>query len=139
MPKLILSWQCLILQVNNLVFKVFYNQKEGIDGSRRGPMRKGAIFSAKPVRSDISMATPEIVAGPVAASKRPLGTFERKRLRGVFQQPHWRGHRRSDQNTVFHWLLQHESQKIRRRLALGAGMLQEFFQQQGKDHQGRGA
>ena len=57
-------------------------QNSGMVSASRGPSLSGAIFSAKPVASDISTPTPQMVAGPEAASKRPFGIFEMKRLRG---------------------------------------------------------
>ena len=45
-------------------------------------MRTGDTFSARPVRSEISTASPQIVAGPWAASKRPRGILVTKRLSG---------------------------------------------------------
>ena len=57
-------------------------QNSGMVSAKRGPSRSGAIFSANPVASDISTPTPQMVAGPDAASKRPFGIFEMNRLSG---------------------------------------------------------
>ncbi len=45
-------------------------QKSGTSGFKCGPMRTAETFSAKPVRSEISTAKPQRVAGPRAGSKR---------------------------------------------------------------------
>ncbi|MGO8048511.1 hypothetical protein ACC713_37725, partial [Rhizobium johnstonii] len=50
-----------------------YRQNSGTVSASRVPSRSGAIFSASPVVSEISTPTPQIVAGPLAASMRPFG------------------------------------------------------------------
>ena len=65
-----------------VVFQSGFAANAGTVSASRGPSLSGAILSAKPVTSEISTPTPQIVAGPPAASKRPRGTLLRKRLSG---------------------------------------------------------
>jgi hypothetical protein len=63
-------------------------QNRGTARSNRPPRRTGAIPIASPVASSVSTATPAIVAGPVAGSKRPDGIPVVKRRSGSsFRMP----------------------------------------------------
>src|SRR6202167_3143510 len=57
-------------------------QNPGSAGSNLPPTRTGATFTASPVASSVSTATPESVAGPSAGSKRAAGMPEVKRRIG---------------------------------------------------------